>query len=104
MRPLLAVWLIGILSLSILSATNQSPDVYHSAESAIPFDDYWKLVRDTRQAIVQMEAKPAAAIRQELDALASQWEQVTAVEYPDRSIIPVDSSYLMAELRHDPPE
>ncbi len=116
MRSLLAVCLVAFLSLSSLSATNQpshaclSEEVFcaavqkNEAGTAIPFDDYWKLVRDTQQAITQMKGKPAAAIRQELDSLAAQWEQVTAVEYPDHNIVQVDSSYLAVELRTDPPE
>ncbi len=122
MRSLRAVWLIALLSLLTISATNQplylcptqASHLSQAAEpygitqnervaTAISFDDYWKLVSDTRQAIAQMEAKPAAAIRQELNALASQWEQVTAVEYPDHSTLQIDSSYLVTELRREPP-
>ncbi|RPJ27998.1 MAG: DUF4129 domain-containing protein [Chloroflexi bacterium] len=96
MRSLFAVWLITLLSLSNLSAAAQPPP--------ITFDDYWELVRDTRQAVAQMEAKPEATIRQELDALAAQWEQVTAVEYSDHSVVQLDSSHLAAELRSAPPD
>lgn len=115
MRSLFAFCLIALLSLSNASATDKPPHTC-LAEAAvcaaarsdpvgtpITFDDYWKLVRDTRQGIAQMESKPAAAVRQELNALASQWEQVTAVEYPDHSVIQIDSSYLAAELQSDPP-
>jgi uncharacterized protein YbgA (DUF1722 family) len=70
----------------------------------IPFDEYWELVRDTRQAIRQSEAKPEATIRQELDALSAQWDQVTAVELSDGSLIQIDSAYLVAQLRFDPPD
>ena len=105
MRSLLAVWLIAFLSLVNLSATGQTSAVCCSPERApIPFDDYWKLVRDTRQAIAGLEAKPEGTIRQELNTLASQWGQVTAVEYSDQSVIQIDSSYLAAELRRNPPD
>jgi len=70
----------------------------------ITFDGYWELVRNTRQSIVQMDAKPQATIRQELNALASRWDQVTAVELSDNSVMQVDSSYLAAQLRNDPPK
>jgi hypothetical protein len=39
-----------------------------------------------------------------LDARAAQWEQVTAVKFPDDSVIQIDSSYLTTELRRDPPD
>jgi hypothetical protein len=51
-----------------------------------------------------MEAKPEGAIRQQLNALASQWDQVTAVELSDNSVMQVDSAYLAAELRRDTPD
>ena len=74
------------------------------AEAPITFDEYWELVRDTRQAILQMQAKPEAAIREELDALASQWDQVATVESSDGKVIQVNSAYLATQLRIDPPD
>jgi Domain of unknown function (DUF4129) len=69
----------------------------------ITLEEYWELVRDTRQAILQMESKSESAVLQELNALASQWEQVRAVELPDRSVVLIESAYLTTELRTDPP-
>jgi hypothetical protein len=104
-RSLLAVWLITLLSLSSLSAANLPRRALHSPGGApITVDDYWNLVRDTRQAVAQLEAKPEATIRQELNAWAAQWEQVTTLEYPDHSLDQIDSAYLVAELLRDPPE
>ncbi len=105
MRSLFAVCLITFLSLASISATDPLPYASGASRGApIPLDAYWKLVSDTRQAILQMETKPETAIRQGLNDLAGQWEQVTAVEDSDHKITPIDSSYLVAELRRDPPE
>ena len=105
MRSLLAVWLITLFSLSTLSAVDRPLHAYSPPGGApITFDDYWNLVMSTRQTISKLETKPKATMRQELDALAAQWEQVTVVELSDHSTMQVDSSYLAAELRHDPPE
>ncbi len=104
MRFLLAAWLVVFFSLSSLSVPLAGANSVWSEGMPISFDDYWQLVRDTRQAIVQMEAQPAATIRQGLDALAAQWEPLTSVEYPDHSVIQLDPSYLVAQLRNDPPE
>jgi hypothetical protein len=102
---LIAIWLITLLSLSTLSAADRPSRPWHSpGRTPIALADYWDLVQDTRQAVGQMEAKPAATIRQELDALAAQWEQVSAVELSDQSVVEVDPSYLAEELRKDPPE
>jgi hypothetical protein len=51
-----------------------------------------------------MKTKPAGTIRQELDALAARWRQVTAVEEADHNLIQIDPSYLAAELQQDPPD
>ena len=129
MRSLLAAWLITLLSLTNLSASpslrgcssrsnllQRQRDCFVGTlrvstllamtkqNAPITFDGYWELIRNTRQAIVQMQAKPGATIRQELNALASRWEQVTTVELSDNSVMPVDSSYLAAQLRNDPSE
>lgn len=124
MRSLRAVWLITILSLSTLSAAARPPDTSPSGEgfsaggearalrtereqqagTPITFDDYWDRVRNTRLAVGGMESRAPSEIRQELDTLAAQWEQVTAVELPDHNVLPVDSSYLVAELRSAPPD
>jgi hypothetical protein len=104
-RSLLAIWLITLLSLSTLSAADRPSHPWHSPEGVpIALADYWDLVQDTRQAVGQLEAKPVATIRQELDALAAQWEQVSVVELPDQRLVDVDPSYLTGELRKDPPE
>lgn len=120
MRSLLTTWLITLFSLANLSAANQpshaspspapraasfsQPAVQEQDGTPITLADYWNLVRDTRQAIGQMETKPEATIRAELNAFAEQWEQVTAVRLSDDSVIQIDSSYLAAELRRAPPE
>lgn len=102
MRSILAVWLITLLSLTNLSAAVHSSYLKQDG-TTITVDRYWELVRNTRQSVAQMEAKPGVEARQPLNAFASQWEQVTAVELSDHSIIQVDSDYLTMELRTDPP-
>ena len=94
MRRIFVVWLIALLSLTNLAAAD---------EPSITFDGYWELVRNTRQALVQLEASPEGEVREGLDDLASKWEAVTAVEFPDQSVVPVDASYLVAVLRQDSP-
>jgi len=97
MRSVLAVCLIAILSLTSISAAGQDG-------MPIPLSAYWERVQSTRQALGQMEALPDAAIRQQLSDLASRWEQVTEVELSDGDVIQIDPSYLVTELRADPPD
>jgi len=69
----------------------------------VTVEGYWELVRNTQQALTKMEALPEAAIRQQLDGLVSQWEKVTVVEFPDQSLMQVDSAVLITALKLDPP-
>src|SRR3990172_2340197 len=103
MHSIFAAWLIVLLSLTNLSAAAR-PSFLIQAGTPIPFDEYWELVRSTRRAITWMEAQPEAAVRAQLEGLASQWERVTAVELSDETVMQVDSAYLTAELRRVPPE
>jgi hypothetical protein len=130
MRRLLAVWLIALFSLTNLAAVDSyrvgrvvTPFVggtsrdqvieeirspYFAAqnvrEDPIPFDGYWELVRNTRQVLTEMEALPDNEVREGLDDLAVQWEKVTAVEFPDQSIVTIDPSYLVALLKQENPD
>lgn len=98
-----AVWLIAIFSLTSLAAVGQ-PSRAMQADAPITFDGYWELVRNTRQALGQMEALPEAEIRRQLSESAAEWEKVTALEFPDKSVTPVDPSYLVGELKKDSPD
>lgn len=97
MRPILAIWLIAILSLTSTSAAAQDG-------TSITASEYWERVRSTQQAIVNLEAEPEEVIRQQLNAMAFRWETVTAVELPDGVVMPVEPLYLVNELRNDPPD
>jgi len=101
MRSIFAAWLIALLSLTNLSAVGQPSHLIQDG-TPITFDEYWELVRNTRQTILQMEAQSEQAVRQQLNALASQWEGITAVELSDKSLVRIDSSYLVTELRNEP--
>ncbi|NWG05716.1 MAG: DUF4129 domain-containing protein [Chloroflexi bacterium] len=95
MRRFLSVWLIAILSLMNLAAVDEPP---------ISFDGYWELVRNTRQTIIRLEASPENDVRAGLDELVSQWEHVKAVEFPDQSVVSIDPSHLIGELKKEPPD
>jgi uncharacterized protein DUF4129 len=103
MRSSLVVCLLALLSLTTLSAAGQSFYLKQGG-TTIPVDEYWKQIGNTQQSIIELEAKPEAETRQQLNALASQWDSITAVELSDHSIVPIDSTYLTTELRNNPPD
>lgn len=97
------IWLITVLSLMNLSAESQ-PSFLIQEETPLTFEGYWELVRNTRRAVLQLDMEPEAAARGRLEGLASQWEAVSAVETSDQTVVTIDPSFLVAELRHDPPD
>ena len=104
MRSLLAVWLIALFSLLPSDLPAARPPSYALQNGTpITFEEYWQLVRNTRDAILQMDSKPVSDVRGELEGLAEQWEQVGAVELADDTVIQIEPAYLTAELRADPP-
>jgi hypothetical protein len=105
MRSLIAVSLIAFLCLIPSGGLAVSPASYSMQQGiAIPVEEYWERVRETRQAILDMEGQPEVEVRQRLDVMATRWDQITAVELQDGSLMALDSVALTAELRADPPE
>ena len=103
MRSTLVVCLVALLSLANRSAAGQSFYLKQTA-TAITLDEYWEQIENTRQSVIGLETKPEAEIRQQLNALAAQWDSITAVELSDHSIVPIDSTYLTTQLRNTPPD
>jgi hypothetical protein len=103
MRSIFVAWLMALLSLTSLSAVGQ-PSFLIQDETPVTIERYWELVRNTRQAILQMEGQPEAAIQARLNDLASQWGKVTAIEISDQNVMRIDPSYLVMELRNNPPD
>jgi Domain of unknown function (DUF4129) len=104
MRPLLVVWLIVLLSLTLppsgLSAAAQSSYIRQDV-APIPIEEYWARIKETRQSILKIEEMPQETARQQLQALASQWEEVRAVKLADGSLIQIDPTYLTTQLRSE---
>ena len=103
MRPVLAIWLIALLSLTNISSAGL-PSHMEQDESPLTFEAYWEFVGSTRQAIGQMDALADEGVRAGLDELAAQWDKVTAVEFPDQTLLQIDTSYLVTELQANPPD
>jgi hypothetical protein len=70
----------------------------------LPVDDYWSLLQETQTLVLGLETPPSEADLARLAAAAERWEQITAVTLPDHTAIPLDPSFLVAQLRADPPD
>ena len=103
MRPVLAIWLIALLSLTNISSAGLYSYTAQD-DSPLTFEAYWEFVGSTQQAIGQMDALADEEVRAGLDELAAQWDKVTAVEFPDQTLLQLDTSYLVTELKANPPD
>jgi hypothetical protein len=74
------------------------------AGETLTLDAYWQRVQETRDLVAKLAGVPPETWRAQLDAAAAQWEQVTAVALPDGTRVPVDHTFLAAQLRRDPPD
>ena len=103
MRSYFAFWLTTLLALTNISAVGWTAPRMQ-AGMPITVAGYWEMIGNTEQAITKLDAASEAEIRKQLNGLAAQWEKVTAVEFSDQQVMPVDSSNLVAELRAEKPD
>ena len=101
MRSLLVIGLMAWLSLANLSPVHQPQQ---QEGTPITAEAYWELVRSTRQTVDQLQSQAGADVVPPLNNLASRWDQVSAVEMPDGTLIKIRSEYLTSELRKNPPD
>jgi hypothetical protein len=93
-------WWLGLalaLGLSLGGATQ-------AADDAISLRAYWEKVEHTQALLDDLTQEAAGERRAELQALAQEWEAITGVKLPTGQIIPVESSFLVAQLRAEPPD
>jgi hypothetical protein len=93
---------IGIILLSALVVLLVFGQVAAQAEP-MPVDTYWEQVAQTRENLLNMPGADPQTQQARLEAEARKWEGITAVELKDGTIIPVDHSYLVSQLRAQPP-
>ena len=101
MRSLLVIGLMAWLSLANLSPVHQ-PLLQEG--TPVTAEAYWDLVKNTQQTVDQLQSQAGADVVPQLNTLASRWDQVSAVEMPDGTLIKIHSEYLTSKLRKNPPD
>lgn len=95
----LARWtLLGLLLLLLPpTAVAQTPD-------PVAINDYWQQIRETQALLARLQEEPVATQQAELQAAAAQFEQITAVTLGDGRQLTIDHTFLVQELRAEPPD
>ena len=79
-------------------------ETVYATDPPLPIDQYWQKVEDTRDLITGLDFSAETETSQtQLQTLATEWEQITAVTLSDQTELAVDHSYLVAQLRTDSP-
>lgn len=92
------LWLAALALLGLLAGPARAED------STLPLDEYWRRLQDTQTLVTTLQGESPESAAPQLVAAATEWEAVTAVSLPDGSVVPVDHSFLLAQLRADPPD
>lgn len=85
-----------LLSL-VLSASNAAGML------PLPLEEYWRRMEETRSLVVGQAGQSSEVAQIRLRAAAEEWAGVTAVRLPDETVMPVEHSFLVAQLRAEPP-
>jgi len=78
--------------------------IARAQEEPIPLDDYWARLQETLAVVTTLAEAGEQADLSPLETEAVYWESVTSVVLPGGSVVPVDHSYLVGELRARPPD
>ena len=91
---------MGILALLLFTRSARAED----DSPPIPLDAYWDLLEITHTRLTELADTPLDEARLPLETLAAQWDTVTTVELPDGTLLPIDSRYMVAQLRAVEPD
>lgn len=94
--------LLTTLSALLFGATGSASTAHR--DDSIPVEDYWTLLKSSRQLIADLDGKTDEEIRSTLDDLAAQWENVESVQLESGATLPLDNAHLAATLRAEPPD
>lgn len=87
---------VGVIAWGIASApTRQAP---------LPIGEFWARIQATLKTVEGLSGQDAAAAHASLEKEAAAWEGVTSVQLDDGTLLPLDTSSLVARLHADPPD
>ena len=69
----------------------------------LSFEEYWQKVEQTQGWVESVSDDLTEEDRAQFISLADEWENITQVKLADGTIIPVDHTFLAAQLRADSP-
>jgi Domain of unknown function (DUF4129) len=75
-----------------------------AAPAPMTLQAYWQKLNDTHALAVRLQGATPDSARPHLLAAADEWAAITSVTLADGTPAPIDNSFLVAQLRADPPQ
>ncbi len=69
----------------------------------ISLDEYWTAISEAQSHVAGLRGAPAEAAQSSLEELANRLEPIQTVQLSDGTLVGVDLSYLISEMRTSPP-
>lgn len=101
MRPTRREWSIALCIALLVNLVAGPPA--RATQSPIPLDEYWHQIEQALELVTSLQSESPGAATRALRAEADHWEHITQVRLPDGTLMPVDHSFLVAQLRAEPP-
>jgi hypothetical protein len=89
----LLVWGWGLLAGPVTAQAENPP---------VSWDEYWTAISEAQTQVAGLKGAPEGAAQTSMEMVARRLEQITAVQLSDGTIVPVDLSFLVTEMRTDP--
>lgn len=102
MRVLAVRLSLLMLSLGILLSAGGKPVFASLPQQAVTPDEFWQRVDQTLTTLRGLKSQPDTAVMPALDRLAGQWAGLDAITLPDGSSSPLNTSFIVSELRQRP--
>lgn len=94
----------GLLLLGLVVIAQFASGSSYATSPPLPLDDYWEQLQQTQSLIASLREASPETSRPQLLATAEQWENITTVILPDGAQILLDHSFLVSQLRAEPPD
>jgi hypothetical protein len=88
--------------LTILLVLNHS--AAHAADPPVTLEAYWRQLEETQALVSDLQNLPPEESGARLSAAADRWAAINRVILPDGRTVPVDHTFLVTQLRADPPD
>jgi len=102
MRAFVARLCLAFLWCGVLFLAESAPVLALPPRQAVTPVEFWQRIDQTLSTLRGLRSQPDGVITRNLDDLAGQWSRLDALTLPDSSTTPLDTSFIVSQLRQRP--